>query len=640
MDDPHDRCGRRAARDLVDVAEAELQRARAVGVHAGERQAQDAVLQRVHGARAAPMGRAGLRRLGRLVRSAGGCHGLEVGHVRRVRRPCDRHEHLCPAGVGVADVPVISATADLVDTVGTPWKGGPTGLVGARTPADERPAVTYRRLALSLLAVLALVATACDTGEGVGAGPSSRRSPASPTSSTRTSPPPTPASRCSRTSTTRSSSPGGPQFEAALATDWEVSDDNLTWTFTLREGVTWHDGRDFTADDVVYSYERIMDEETERPTRSASRRRGGQRARRPDGRDRARRARPRTCWPTSAGSRAWRSSERDRRGRHDRHRAGRHRPVSGSSATARRADHPRGQPRLLGGRARTSTASSSASSPRAPSRSPTCATGEVDWTDNIPPQESTTPGGTTTRSTTEAAPATTTGTSRSTIEREPFDDVRVRRALAFGFDREASPRRPSSTRRHPTRPRSPRTASGTSTTRRSSTTRTRPGAARGGRRRRTSDRPHGHQRVRGDHPAAQVLAAVGEIGVTTRDPRARLRHLARRAGRGQLRRVHARLARQHRPRRLLLRPAPQRGQLQLPRATATPRSTELLDEARTETDEDARKDLYDEAARSSSTRPATCTCTTPTSCRPGPPGCQGYEVRPTRRSASRTSLSD
>jgi peptide/nickel transport system substrate-binding protein len=48
-------------------------------------------------------------------------------------------------------------------------------------------------------------------------------------------------------------------FEAALATDWEVSDDQLTWTFELREGVVWHDGSDFTADDVVYSYERIMD---------------------------------------------------------------------------------------------------------------------------------------------------------------------------------------------------------------------------------------------------------------------------------------------------------------------------------------------------------------------------------------------
>ncbi len=50
-------------------------------------------------------------------------------------------------------------------------------------------------------------------------------------------------------------------MEPALAESWEVSDDGLTWTFTLREGVTFHDGSTFEAADVVYSYERIMDEE-------------------------------------------------------------------------------------------------------------------------------------------------------------------------------------------------------------------------------------------------------------------------------------------------------------------------------------------------------------------------------------------
>ncbi len=52
------------------------------------------------------------------------------------------------------------------------------------------------------------------------------------------------------------------QMEAALAEAWEVSDDNLTWTFFLRDGVTFHNGRAFTADDVVYSYERILDPDT------------------------------------------------------------------------------------------------------------------------------------------------------------------------------------------------------------------------------------------------------------------------------------------------------------------------------------------------------------------------------------------
>jgi peptide/nickel transport system substrate-binding protein len=47
----------------------------------------------------------------------------------------------------------------------------------------------------------------------------------------------------------------------ALAESWETSDDQLTWTFTLREGVTFHNGDELTADDVVYSYNRIIDEE-------------------------------------------------------------------------------------------------------------------------------------------------------------------------------------------------------------------------------------------------------------------------------------------------------------------------------------------------------------------------------------------
>ena len=51
-------------------------------------------------------------------------------------------------------------------------------------------------------------------------------------------------------------------MEPALAESWDISDDQLTWTFHLREGVTFHNGRELVADDVVYSYEQIMDPET------------------------------------------------------------------------------------------------------------------------------------------------------------------------------------------------------------------------------------------------------------------------------------------------------------------------------------------------------------------------------------------
>jgi peptide/nickel transport system substrate-binding protein len=50
------------------------------------------------------------------------------------------------------------------------------------------------------------------------------------------------------------------EMRPALAESWSVSPDQLTWTFHLRKGVKFQDGSPFTADDVVYSYRRIIDE--------------------------------------------------------------------------------------------------------------------------------------------------------------------------------------------------------------------------------------------------------------------------------------------------------------------------------------------------------------------------------------------
>jgi len=47
-----------------------------------------------------------------------------------------------------------------------------------------------------------------------------------------------------------------------LAESWDVSEDNLTITFYLRKGVTWHDGVEFTADDVMFGYQTIIDPNT------------------------------------------------------------------------------------------------------------------------------------------------------------------------------------------------------------------------------------------------------------------------------------------------------------------------------------------------------------------------------------------
>ncbi len=50
------------------------------------------------------------------------------------------------------------------------------------------------------------------------------------------------------------------KMQPSLATKWTTSDDQLTWTFTLRDGVKFSDGTPLTAADVVYSFNRIIDQ--------------------------------------------------------------------------------------------------------------------------------------------------------------------------------------------------------------------------------------------------------------------------------------------------------------------------------------------------------------------------------------------
>lgn len=52
--------------------------------------------------------------------------------------------------------------------------------------------------------------------------------------------------------------PGTSEVEPQLAESFEVSDDGLSYTFTIRAGVPFHDGSEVTADDVVYTAERML----------------------------------------------------------------------------------------------------------------------------------------------------------------------------------------------------------------------------------------------------------------------------------------------------------------------------------------------------------------------------------------------
>ena len=49
------------------------------------------------------------------------------------------------------------------------------------------------------------------------------------------------------------------------AESFEVSDDGLTYTFHLRDGLKWSDGSDLTAEDFVYSYKRLANPLTAAP---------------------------------------------------------------------------------------------------------------------------------------------------------------------------------------------------------------------------------------------------------------------------------------------------------------------------------------------------------------------------------------
>jgi peptide/nickel transport system substrate-binding protein len=53
-----------------------------------------------------------------------------------------------------------------------------------------------------------------------------------------------------------------------LAESWNYSDDLKQWTFHLRRGVKFHNGREMVADDVTAMFKRLLDPATAAPSRS------------------------------------------------------------------------------------------------------------------------------------------------------------------------------------------------------------------------------------------------------------------------------------------------------------------------------------------------------------------------------------
>ncbi|MGI8404776.1 MAG: ABC transporter substrate-binding protein [Thermomicrobiales bacterium] len=53
-------------------------------------------------------------------------------------------------------------------------------------------------------------------------------------------------------------SPIDGSFVPGIADSWEIADDGVTYTFHLNPGVTWHDGKPFTANDVIFSFDAVV----------------------------------------------------------------------------------------------------------------------------------------------------------------------------------------------------------------------------------------------------------------------------------------------------------------------------------------------------------------------------------------------
>lgn len=49
------------------------------------------------------------------------------------------------------------------------------------------------------------------------------------------------------------------EWEPALAKEWKIAKDGMSFEFTLRDGVKWHDGKPLTIEDVKFSFDAIMD---------------------------------------------------------------------------------------------------------------------------------------------------------------------------------------------------------------------------------------------------------------------------------------------------------------------------------------------------------------------------------------------
>jgi peptide/nickel transport system substrate-binding protein len=125
-----------------------------------------------------------------------------------------------------------------------------------------------RRLYLSAALAAALISTACSAGEGVDTGnDSGQNSDATLNAAIAAEPDQLDPQKTTAYASfqvlenvfdTLVEPDDKLQMQPALAQSWTTSPDQLSWTFKLRTGVNFHNGDPFDADDVVYSFQRII----------------------------------------------------------------------------------------------------------------------------------------------------------------------------------------------------------------------------------------------------------------------------------------------------------------------------------------------------------------------------------------------
>ncbi|MCM1988637.1 ABC transporter substrate-binding protein [Oceanirhabdus seepicola] len=59
----------------------------------------------------------------------------------------------------------------------------------------------------------------------------------------------------------------GTEVVGAIARTWHIEEDNLTWNFKLRKNMKFHNGKNITADDVKFSFERVLSKKLNSPNR-------------------------------------------------------------------------------------------------------------------------------------------------------------------------------------------------------------------------------------------------------------------------------------------------------------------------------------------------------------------------------------